>query len=172
MIQRSATTVWVILKNWNFNMELLLNRKYCKEKYTVGKLFVDGVFFSNTLEDKVRDINKNGKFDNGEYKVYAETAIPYGEYEITLDVVSPKFSKHQFYKEVCSGKLPRLLNVPYFEGVLIHCGSNANNSAGCILVGNNTIKGGLTNSKETFKKLYSVLDKANKNNEKITIKII
>lgn len=153
-------------------MELLLDRKYCKEKYTVGQLFIDGVFFSNTLEDKVRDINKNGKFDNGEYKVYAETAIPYGEYEITLDVVSPKFSKYQFYKEVCNGKLPRLLNVPHFEGILIHCGSTANNSAGCILVGNNTIKGGLTNSKETFKKLYSILDKANKNNEKITIKII
>lgn len=153
-------------------MELLLDRKYCKEKYTVGRLFIDNVFFSNTLEDKVRDINKNGKFDNGEYKVYAETAIPYGEYEITLDVVSPKFSKYQFYKEVCNGKLPRLLNVPNFEGVLIHCGSTANNSAGCILVGNNTIKGGLTNSKETFKKLYSILDKANKNNEKITIKII
>lgn len=153
-------------------MELLLDRKYCKEKYTVGQLFIDGVFFSNTLEDKVRDINKNGKFDNGEYKVYAETAIPYGEYEITLDVVSPKFSKYQFYKEVCNGKLPRLLNVPHFEGILIHCGSTANNSAGCILVGNNTIKGGLTNSKETFKKLYSILYKANKNNEKITIKII
>lgn len=153
-------------------MELLLDRKYCKEKYTVGQLFIDGIFFSNTLEDKVRDINKNGKFDNGEYKVYAETAIPYGEYEITLDVVSPKFSKYQFYKEVCNGKVPRLLNVPHFEGILIHCGSTANNSAGCILVGNNTIKGGLTNSKETFKKLYSILDKANKNNEKITIKII
>ena len=153
-------------------MELLLDRKYCKEKYTVGQLFIDGIFFSNTLEDKVRDINKNGKFDNGEYKVYGETAIPYGEYEITLDVVSPKFSKYQFNKEVCNGKLPRLLNVPHFEGVLIHCGSTANNSAGCILVGNNTIKGGLTNSKETFKKLYSILDKANKNNEKITIKII
>lgn len=153
-------------------MNLLLERKYCKEKYTVGRLFIDGVFFSNTLEDKVRDVNKNGRFDNGEYKVYAETAIPYGEYEITLDVVSPKFYKYQFYKEVCNGKLPRLLDVPDFEGVLIHCGSTAENSAGCILVGNNTIKGGLTNSKETFKKLYSILDKANKNNEKITIKIV
>lgn len=153
-------------------MNLLLERKYCKEKYTVGRLFIDGIFFSNTLEDKVRDINKNGRFDNGEYKVYAETAIPYGEYEITLDVVSPKFSKYQFYKEVCKGKLPRLLNVPDFEGILIHCGSTAENSAGCILVGNNTIKGGLTNSKETFKRLYSILDKANKNNEKITIKIV
>lgn len=153
-------------------MELILIRKYRKENYCIGELYVNGVFFSNTLEDKIRDVNKNGKFDNGEYKVYAETAIPYGEYEITLDVVSPKFSKYQFYKEVCNGKLPRLLNVPNFEGVLIHCGSNANNSAGCILVGNNTIKGGLTNSKEIFKKLYSILDKANKNKERVVIKII
>lgn len=153
-------------------MELLLERKWLKDEYTIGRLFVDGVFFSNTLEDKVRDLNKNGTFDNGEYKVYGETAIPYGEYEVTLDVVSPKFSKYSFYQEVCGGKVPRLLNVPHFKGILIHCGSTAKNSAGCILVGNNTIKGGLTNSKETFKKLYAILDKANKNNERITIKIV
>lgn len=153
-------------------MELLLSRKYRKEDYCIGELYVNGVFFSNTLEDKVRDINKNGKFDNGEYKVCGKTAIPYGEYEITLDVVSPKFSKYQFYKEACNGKLPRLLDVPDFDGVLIHCGTTADNSAGCILVGNNTVKGGLTDSKKIFKNLYSILDKANKNNEKITIKII
>lgn len=153
-------------------MELLLERKYCKDKYTVGRLYIDGVFFSNTLEDKVRDTNKNGKFDNGEHKIYGETAIPYGEYEITLDVVSPKFSKYPFYKEVCNGKLPRLLNVPNFDGVLIHCGSTADNSAGCILVGNNTIKGGLTDSKKVFKNLYSILNKANKNRDKIIVKIV
>lgn len=153
-------------------MELLLERKYCKDKYTVGRLYIDGVFFSNTLEDKVRDTNKNGKFDNGEHKIYGETAIPYGEYEITLDVVSPKFSKYPFYKEVCNGKLPRLLNVPNFDGVLIHCGSTADNSAGCILVGNNTIKGSLTDSKKVFKNLYSILNKANKNRDKIIVKIV
>ena len=156
-------------------MELLLDRKYCKEKYTVGRLYIDGVFFSNTLEDKVRDINKNGKFDNGEYKVYAETAIPYGEYEITLDVVSPKFSKYSFYKEVCNGKLPRLLNVPHFEGVLIHCADGPKGSdllAGCIGVGFNTIKGGLTKGKDTFKELYKQLENANKRGEKIKIKIV
>ena len=152
-------------------MELLLDRKYCKEKYTVGRLFIDGVFFSNTLEDKVRDINKNGKFDNGEYKVHAETAIPYGEYEITLDVVSPKFSKYQFYKEVCDGKLPRLLNVPHFEGILIHVGNKAEHSSGCILVGENKVKGQVLNSTKTFQRLmreYFIPAK----NEKITLEII
>ena len=156
-------------------MELLLDRKYCKEKYTVGRLFVNGVFFSNTLEDKVRDINKNGKFDNGEYKVYAETAIPYEEYEITLDVVSPKFSKYSFYKEVCGGRLPRLLNVPAFDGILIHCADGPQGHKlveGCIGIGFNTIKGGLTKGKETFKDLYKQLEAAKKKGEKIIIKII
>lgn len=156
-------------------MELLLERKYCKEKYTVGRLFIDSVFFSNTLEDRVVDANKNGVFDGLEKKVYGESAIPYGEYEITLDIVSPKFSKYDFYKKVCKGKLPRLLDVPHFEGILIHCAEGPKGAdllQGCIAVGNNTIKGGLTNCKETFKKLYSILDKANKNNEKIIIKIV
>lgn len=153
-------------------MELLLERKWCKQDYTIGRLFINGEFFCNTLEDTVRDINKNGTFDCGEFKISGHTAIPYGEYEITLDVVSPKFSKYSFYKEVCNGKLPRLLNVPNFDGVLIHCGSTADNSAGCILVGNNTIKGGLTDSKKIFKNLYSILNKANKNRDKIIVKIV
>lgn len=153
-------------------MELLLERKWCKQDYTIGRLCINGEFFCNTLEDTVRDINKNGIFDCGEFKISGHTAIPYGEYEITLDVVSPKFSKYPFYKEVCNGKLPRLLNVPNFDGVLIHCGSTADNSAGCILVGNNTIKGGLTDSKKVFKNLYSILNKANKNRDKIIVKIV
>lgn len=153
-------------------MELLLERKWCKQDYTIGRLYINKEFFCNTLEDTVRDINKNGIFDCGEFKISGHTAIPYGEYEITLDVVSPKFSKYPFYKEVCNGKLPRLLNVPNFDGVLIHCGSTADNSAGCILVGNNTIKGGLTDSKKVFKNLYSILNKANKNRDKIIVKIV
>ena len=153
-------------------MELLLERKWCKQDYTIGRLYINKEFFCNTLEDTVRDINKNGIFDCGEFKINGHTAIPYGEYEITLDVVSPKFSKYPFYKEVCNGKLPRLLNVPNFDGVLIHCGSTADNSAGCILVGNNTIKGGLTDSKKVFKNLYSILNKANKNRDKIIVKIV
>lgn len=156
-------------------MELILIRKYIKENYCIGELYVNDVFFSNTLEDKVRDINKNGKFDNGEYKIPAETAIPYGEYEITLDITSPKFSKYQFYKEVCTGKLPRLLNVPNFEGILIHCADGPkghNLLAGCIGIGFNTIKGGLTKGKDTFKELYKQLKSANERGEKIKIKIV
>lgn len=156
-------------------MELLLERKWLKDKYTIGRLYVDGVFFCNTLEDTVRDINKNGTFDCGELKIKGCTAIPYGTYEISLDIISPKFSKYQFYRETCSGKLPRLLNVPAFEGILIHCAEGPKGAEllqGCIAVGMNTIVGGLTGCKETFKTLYKLLNGAKTKGEKIKIKII
>ena len=156
-------------------MELLLERKWLKDKYTIGNLYVNGVFFCNVLEDKIVDINKNGTFDCGEFKISGHTAIPYGEYEVTLDVVSPKFSKYSFYKEVCGGRLPRLLNVPAFDGILIHCADGPQGHKlveGCIGIGFNTIKGGLTKGKETFKDLYKQLEDAKKRGEKIKIKIV
>lgn len=156
-------------------MELLLKREWSKSEYTIGRLYIDGNFFCNTLEDTVRDINKNGKFDCGEFKIPGQTAIPYGQYNITLNVVSPKFSKYPFYKEVCDGKLPRLLDVPNFEGILIHCADGPQGHKlveGCIGIGFNTIKGGLTQGKECFKKLYKLLKDANSKGEKIYIKIV
>lgn len=91
-------------------MELLVERKWCKPDYTIGRLYIDGEFFSNTLEDRVVDVNKNGVFDGNEKKVYAESAIPYGRYQVIYNW-SPKFGRN----------MPRLLNVPHFEGILIHC---------------------------------------------------
>ncbi len=140
-------------------MELQLNRRYLGEEYTIGDLYIDGVFFCNTLEDKVRDLNKDGILD--EPKVYAETAIPYGEYNIIVNY-SPKFRR----------ALPRLLDVPYFEGILIHRGTMASNSSGCILLGENKIKGRVINSAKYEIELTKILQKAMENKEIITIKII
>lgn len=148
-------------------MELLLKRIAKKEKYTIGDLYIDRMWFCNTLEDKDRNLNKfMSESEIFKIKINNETAIPTGTYKVTLDVISPKFSKYSFYQEVCQGKLPRLLNVPGFEGILIHVGEGPNGAkltSGCILVGLNTIPGGLTDSKATFKKLYSrlLLDKDN-----------
>ena len=58
-------------------MKLTLKRRYFAETYTIGTLFIDGVRFCDTLEDKNRDDNRNGKFDNGEQKVKNETAKPF-----------------------------------------------------------------------------------------------
>lgn len=142
-------------------MELLIERKWLKDNYTIGRLYINGTFFCNTLEDKVRDINKNGVFDNGEYKVYSQTAIPYGEYEVVVNY-SPKFKR----------ELPRLLNVPHFEGILIHRGNKPEDSAGCILVGENTKKGMVLNSTKYENKIVKLLKEAQNKKEKISIKII
>ena len=156
-------------------MEIVLNRLYKKDDYTIGKLYLNGEYFCDTLEDKVRDLNKDGDLnDVGEGKVYGKTAIPYGRYEITLDVTSPKFSKYEFYRETCGGKVPRLLNVPHFEGILIHVADGhkgADLLSGCIGVGYNLIKGGLLNGKQVFCDLYRELASANERGEQIWITI-
>lgn len=142
-------------------MILKLQRTALKDTYTIGKLSIDGEYFCDTLEDKVRDINKNGKFDNGEYKIMHKTAIPYGKYKVIVNR-SPKFNRD----------LPRLLKVPEFEGILIHAGNNSTHTSGCILVGENKVKGGLINSKKYEISLVNILRVAQAKGEEITIEII
>jgi hypothetical protein len=142
-------------------MEILLERKWLKENYTIGRLYVNGKFFCNTLEDTVRDINRNGIFDCGELKISGHTAIPYGEYEIIVNY-SPRFKR----------ELPRLLNVPHFEGILIHRGNTHKDSSGCILVGENTKVGMVLNSTKYEEELTKILKAAQMRKEKITIKIV
>lgn len=142
-------------------MKLELKRRFLGESYTIGSLSIDGKKFCDTLEDKVRDLNKNGVFDGDEKKVYAETAIPYGTYNVVVDY-SPKFKR----------VLPRLQNVKHFEGILIHRGNTAEDSAGCILVGENKVKGKVVNSTPYEKELVRILKEAQDRKEPITIKIV
>lgn len=128
--------------------------------YTIGKMYIDGDYFCDTLEDRVRDINKNGKFDNGEVKVAGETAIPYGRYQVVV-TMSPKFKR----------ELPRLLNVPNFEGILIHRGNTDKDSAGCLLLGENKVKGKVINSTPYEQKLVSILKGVQNKGEEIWITI-
>lgn len=138
-------------------MKLLLKRIALRDTYTIGKLYVDNHYFCDTLEDKVRDLNKDGDLnDVGEGKVAGQTAIPYGIYNVTMDVQSPKFSQRASYAW-CKGYLPRLLNVPHFEGIMIHSGNDATHSAGCILVGENRVRGQVLNSMNTLKRLVGIL---------------
>lgn len=159
-------------------MEIIIERKYLKSKYTIGNLYIveNGTkrWICNTLEDKVRDLNKNGVFDNGEYKVYGETAIPYGRYKVDMNTVSQKFSRYTFYRNVCQGKLPRLLNVKDFVGILMHVADGERGAdllLGCIGVGRNTIRGGLTDGKNTFIKVYRLLKEHHDKGEEIWVTI-
>lgn len=148
-------------------MKLLLKRIALRESYTIGKLYVDGTYFCDTCEDRVRDNNKDGDLnDIGEGKVYGKTAIPYGTYKVTLNVQSPKYSQRAAYAW-CKGYLPRLVDVPHFEGILIHSGNDATHSAGCILVGENKVRGQVINSMATLKRLVNILKGA----DNITITI-
>lgn len=153
-------------------MELLVDRKWKKQSYTMSNLYINGEWFCNCLEDTDRGLDNSMSEDTiRTLKKPSITAIPRGTYEITLDVVSPKYSKVQFYKDVCNGKVPRLKNVKGFDGILIHAGNTDKDSSGCLLVGQNKIKGQVVNSKETFKQLYKLLQDGKSRGEKIVIKI-
>lgn len=145
------------------NMELRLKRIARRETYTIGRLYVDGKRFCDTIEDTDRGLSQALPLSvNKAKKKKGVTAIPAGRYRITLDVVSPRFSGKTQYL-FCGGKLPRLINVPAFDGVLIHIGNSARDTEGCILVGENKAVGKVLNSTKTFKALYEVLKKANDN---------
>lgn len=141
-------------------MKITLKRIAIRDTYTIGKLYIDGVYFCDTLEDKVRDLNKNGVFDNGEKKIYGETAIPYGTYNVKW-TYSNKFKKY----------MPLIENVPSFAGIRIHSGNTNADTQGCVLVGENKAVGKVLNSKNTVNKLYPIIQKACKNGS-VTIEII
>ena len=152
-------------------MKLLLKRIAKKPAYTIGKLYIDGQYFSDTIEDKDRGLTQNMSSDAiKRIKVANQTAIPIGTYKITLGTVSPRFGSKDFYKKNANGgKLPRLLSVPGFDGVLMHCGNTAEDSSGCVIVGRNKAVGKVLESKETFIKLYKTLQSAK---DEITITIV
>lgn len=154
-------------------MKILIDRKWKKEEYTIGKLYVDGVFFSNTLEDKDRDLMSSMSPEEiKKEKKAGETAIPTGTYKIRMDISSPRFSRSNWYIKNCNGaRIPRLKDVPGYDGVLIHCGNTARDTEGCILVGKNDVKGMVTKSKDYLLKLYNIMYAAYKKGENIEITI-
>lgn len=140
-------------------MKLTLKRIALRQTYTIGKLYIDDVYFCDTIEDTVRDLNKNGKFDNGEKKVHSKTAIPYGIYEIKW-TYSPRFKKYT----------PQLMNVPSFEGIRIHAGNTSADTEGCLILGKNKQVGKVINSRATINKFYPIIKNACSNG-KVTIEI-
>ena len=161
-------------------MDLLLERIYTCPKYTIGKLYMVGdndsrIYICDTIEDMDRGLSD----DMDEQvikmkKIYCETAIPIGTYELTINVKSPKYSnflKYSWAKKY-DGYLPRFKDVKGYDGILIHVGNYATQSCGCILVGYNTQKGMVTSSTFAFNKLMdNYIIPANEKNEKITIVI-
>lgn len=131
-------------------MDILLNRIAKRDKYTIGKLYINGSYFCDTIEDKDRGLTQ--RMSNAEIskiKVYAQTAIPIGKYQIVM-TYSSKFKK----------VMPLLLNVPGFAGIRIHSGNTAEDTEGCIITGQNKVVGKVINSRVTTDKLYSIIKEA------------
>lgn len=144
-------------------MEILLKRIARREAYTIGHLYLDGVYFCDTIEDRDRGLTQEmSEAVIRTTKRKGITAIPAGRYRVTMDVKSPKFSMKKYARNYgfCDGYLPRLINVKGFDGVLIHIGNTAKDTDGCILVGRNTKVGKVLESGITFRKLYEKLKKA------------
>ena len=143
-------------------------RKYNKpdKHYCIGELYVQGKKFCDTLEPA--DYGLTGNMSAEEIKrikdkhTDAPVAIPLGSYRVVMNVVSQKYSKSEYYKNLCGGRVPRLLNVPGYEGILIHVGNIAGlygqtDTLGCLLVGHNEKVGMVLRSKETFTALYKIM---------------
>lgn len=138
-------------------MELLLKRFAKKSEYTIGNLYVNGIWFCNTLEDVDRKLKQSmSEEEIADIKVYGKTAIPTGKYNVDITTISSTF-KNRSWAKPHKGIVPRIKDVPGFKGVLIHPGNTAEDSLGCILVGENKVKGQVVNSVNTYKKLFNLL---------------
>ena len=142
-------------------MELNVKRIARKDGYTIGRLFINNEYFCDTLEDTDRGLSSTMQVNEIlAKKVKGQTAIPTGKYDVIL-TFSPRFKR----------VLPLLLNVKGYEGVRVHAGNTNKDTEGCLLVGENKVKGQVLNSRATLEKLMSVLLECEERKEKVTILI-
>ena len=143
-------------------LTLKIHRRFKGPDYTIGDLYINGVKFCNTLEDADRGLKKCDPISViKSKKKYGETAIPTGTYHIIVNK-SPKFGRD----------LPRLLEVPGFDGILIHAGNTAKDTLGCILVGENKAKGKVLNSTPYEVELVKRIKAASARGENVMIEIV
>lgn len=131
-------------------MEIKIERRWRKAAYTIGRLYVDGDYLCETLEDTDRGLKSDmSEEEIKRIKVKGATAIPTGRYKVEI-TYSPRFKK----------QMPLVLNVKGFDGIRIHPGNTAKDTEGCILPGRNTVKGMVTNSRYWYNILYSKIRNA------------
>nr|DAP38001.1 MAG TPA: Protein of unknown function (DUF2778) [Crassvirales sp.]DAR74779.1 MAG TPA: Protein of unknown function (DUF2778) [Crassvirales sp.] len=140
-------------------MRLELRRIAKKPTYTIGRLYINEEYFCDTIEDTDRGLNSYMTLEEVKAKkVKGKTAIPTDTYRVKI-TYSPRFKKD----------MPLIENVVGFDGIRIHSGNTAEDTEGCIIVGENKVVGKVINSKETYNKLFSILLQ-DKNNLRITVK--
>lgn len=143
-------------------MEIKVIRRYFNKDYTIGKMYIDGQYFCDTLEDKDRGLHDGMTTDEIKArKVYGMTAIPKGTYRVIL-TQSPKFGR----------VLPEILDVKCYKGARIHALNRASESLGCIGVGENKRKGMIINSRQWENTLVEIMKEAKVNGESVILKIL
>lgn len=136
-------------------MKIRVRRVAKRDTYTIGRLYIDGKYFCDTIEDKDRGLNSRMPLgDIQARKVYAKTAIPTGTYRVSV-TWSNAFGK----------PLPLLHDVPGYSGIRIHTGNTAADTAGCLIVGQNTQVGKVLNSRLVFSKLFPLIEAACKSED-------
>lgn len=145
-------------------MIIELNTIFKGDKYTISKLYIDGKYYCDTIEDAVRDLHlecpytSRGQSCRCNEKIYSETAIPAGTYKVIV-TMSNKFGR----------ELPLLVDVPHFLGIRIHRGNTSKDSSGCIIVGENKIKGTVINSTKYEIDITKKIKEAIANGENVEI---
>ena len=142
-------------------MELRLERKYRSNNYCIDKLYINGKYFSDALEDPDRGLTDSMSLEEiKKIKIKGNTCIPYGTYNVTI-TYSPRFKKN----------LPLIKNVKGFEGIRVHNGNIPQHTEGCVLLGFNKIKGQVINSKDTVNKFIDIVQDALNKGDKVPITI-
>lgn len=132
-------------------MRITLIRIANRPTYCIGKLYIDGVYFCDTIEDTDRGLDdKMTEEEILKKKVKGETAIPTGIYHVYL-TYSPKYKK----------QMPLIDGVKGYSGIRIHSGNTSKDTEGCLIVGKNTKVGMVTESRKMYNALFSKLVKAN-----------
>lgn len=145
-------------------MIIELNTIFKGDKYTISKLYIDGKYYCDTIEDTVRDLplecpyTSRGQSCRCNEKIYSETAIPAGTYKVIVNM-SNKFGR----------ELPLLVDVPHFLGIRIHRGNTSKDSSGCIIVGENKVKGTVINSTKYEIDIAKKIKEAIANGENVEI---
>lgn len=135
------------LKKYQARMRIELVRIAFKDTYTIGKLYVDDTYFCDVLEDKDRGLDSSmTESEILKRKVKGQTAIPTGHYVINI-TYSPKYKR----------MMPLLLDVKGFSGIRIHSGNTAKDTEGCPIVGKNKKVGMVLESRDTYKRLFKMM---------------
>ena len=142
-------------------MDIQLKRFALKPTYTVGHIYIDGKYVTDSLEPPSRYFTSVMNVSAIQRKKFPDgTAIPTGTYRILI-TKSPRFGKW----------LPLLLVVPGFSGIRIHAGNSRADTAGCILPGTNCYPGHVLSSSVALRDIMSRMTAALARDEKISITI-